>query len=387
MGAQSNKPIYRGQDLKNQDIKNLGSMELNRDAGSAKEAVRKSQADTISAQAAQDIITQLISEASNQKVFSSLTMKALLETKQPNLEIDSSSTAYLELVEGYKIKAKQLLITDVEVNETCTTLQMYLDTYSLDKQEGDVIILTSAADNQERSWIKTGSASQEADGYARLQTDYNVSSIRAMFSAGLYTTYNTASGQFGLDMGTASNKLGAQNLPMASEKFQVLSISNSNQEFVNLALESLIIAVEEGSNQGTSTISLRLNNLSGVTGSTLGSFIEGLFTDNKDIKFVLQESESLHKAAIVDRALIRQQFAAADTTLQSNIDAEKSARETAVSTLQGNIASEANTRSSEDDALSSAISAETSRASAAEHGIKNRLDVVEGDLQYCRIYC
>ena len=379
MGSQSNKPIYRGQDLKNQDIKNLGSMELNRDAASAKEAVRKSQVETISAQAAQDIIIQLLTEATNEKVFSSLTMKALLETKQPNLEIDSSSTAYLELVEGYKIKAKQLLITDVEVNETHTTLASYLAAHSTpDKQEGDVIILSSAANSQEMTWIKTGAASQGVDGYARLQTDYNVSSIRAMFSPGLYTTYNSASGQVGLDMGTASNKLGAQNLPMASEKFQVLSITNNNQEFVNLALEALIIAVEQGANQGTSTISLRLNNLSGVTGSTLGSFVDGLFTENKDIKFIFQESEALHKAAIEDRALIRQQFASADASLQGNIEAEESAREAAFNTLQSNINTEANTRASEDTALSNAISAETSRASTAEQGLASRLDIVEG---------
>ena len=46
-----------------------------------------------------------------------------------------------------------------------------------------LVILTAASDNQERSWIKTGSASQGVAGYTRLQTDYNVVSIRAMFSA------------------------------------------------------------------------------------------------------------------------------------------------------------------------------------------------------------
>ena len=55
-------------------------------------------------------------------------MVGFLGNKQDNMEIDSSSTAYLQIVDGYKIKATQLLITDVEVNDTTySSLQAFVD--------------------------------------------------------------------------------------------------------------------------------------------------------------------------------------------------------------------------------------------------------------------
>ena len=303
-------------------------------------------------------------------------MVGFLGNKQDNMEIDSSSTAYLQIVDGYKIKATQLLITDVEVSETHSTLASYLAAHSTpDKQQGDVIILTAASDNQERSWIKTGNASQGVEGYTRLQTDYNVVSIRAMFSASTYLSYDAASGEFGLVLGNAVGQLGAHTLPIDGNLFT--SISGSSIGEIAKKLEDLILQIESSGNDGTALVSTRLSTLSGVTSNSMELFTS-LFSNNSTIKGLFIESEALHSAAITDRALIRNQFADADTGLQQNLDAETAAR-------IGAVAQEASTRQAQDNTINARIDAtnlglanEEGRALLAEAGLDARLDIVEG---------
>ena len=91
--------------------------------------------------------------------------------------------------------------------------------------------------------------------------------------------------------------------------------------------------VDTNATGGTNTLSLRLDNLSGVSGSNLGSFA-GLFSNSTSIKVVLNESEAAHVAATSDRALIRTQFAAADSSLDSKINTEIAARIAAVTAEQ-----------------------------------------------------
>ena len=154
------KQNYRGGNYNGKELKELGSVQILSDAVNSDEAVRKSQSESIADAAAQDILVSLSGSASNQSAFTSSSMVGFLGNKQDNMEIDASSAAYLQIVDGYKIKATQLLITDVEVDEVYSSLQSFLDGTSPTKQQGDVVILTAASDNQERSWIKTGSASQ-----------------------------------------------------------------------------------------------------------------------------------------------------------------------------------------------------------------------------------
>ncbi len=366
---------FRSGDYSNKEILDVKKLELNQDAVSANDAVRKSQVESISDQAAQDIIVSLLNEATTNSAFSSLAVKSFLEGKQDNLEIDASSTAYLQIVDGNKIKATNLLVTDVEVNETHGTLADYISNESPTKQEGDVIILTSAADNQERSWIKTSSASQGVDGYTRLQTDYNVSTIRTMFSAGNYLSYDSASGQFALVIGNSVGELGAHSLPVDGTQFT--SIVGSNILDVAKNLEALILSVESTGNNGTAVVNTRITNLVGVSESNLGDF-NGLFTNDSNVKAVLIEAESAHQSATADRASIRTEFATADSALQSSINSEASSRATADTVLQANINSEAAVRSSADTTLQANINSEAATRLSADNDLDARLDVVEG---------
>ena len=119
--------------------------------------------------------------------------------------------------------------------------------------------------------------------------------------------------------------------------------------------------------------------MSGVVGSNFGTFNGSIFSENKNIKQILQESETKHEAADSDRAAVRGEFATGDATLDNKIDAE------ALRALSAE-ASEASARQSADNALQtqvtqngSAITSEASRASTAESALDTRLDVVEGD--------
>ena len=369
------KPHFRGNDYNNQELKDAKSLQLNEDATNADEAVRKSQSESIADQAAQDILVSLTENATNDSAFTSLSVKGFLEGKQDNLEIDASSASYLQIVDGYKIKATQLLITSVEVDEVFPSLASYIAGITPTHQEGDVVILAAATDNQERSWIKTESASQGVDGYTRLQTDYNVTSIRAMFSAAQYLTYSSASGQVGVDLGNGVGKLGAHTLPIDSNEFT--SVNGDNVLAISKALESLILNGQSQATQSTTTVDTRISSCTGVTGSDLGSF-GGRFTDNSTIKNILSETEQDLTSSESDRAAIRSEFAAANAGLQSSIGTEGYLRQQADAT-------EAILRSGADNSLGiriddaeTSISNEQARATGAENSLDARLDIIEG---------
>ena len=373
--AINKKPHFRGNDYNNQELKDAKSLQLNEDATNADEAVRKSQSESIADQAAQDILVSLTENATNDSAFTSLSVKGFLQGKQDNLEIDASSSAYLQIVDGYKIKATQLLITSVEVDEVFPSLASYISGVSPTNQEGDVIILAAATDNQERSWIKTQSASQGVDGYVRLQTDYNVTSIRAMFSAGQFLTYSSASGQVGVDLGNGVGKLGSHTLPIDSDEFT--QVSGDNVLAIAKALESLILNGQTASTQATATVDTRISSCTGVTGSNLGSF-SGRFTNDSTIKSVLVETEQDLTDSQSDRQAIRSEFATADASLQSSINTEAYLRQQGDST-------EAYIRASADSALGvriddteTSIASEQARATSVENSLDSRLDVVEG---------
>ena len=374
--AITKKNHYRGNDFNNQELKDAKSLQLNQDASSSDEAVRKSQAESISAQAAQDILVEASENASSSTAFTSQSLVGFLAAKQDNMSIESGSTGYLEIVNGTEIKVKQLLVSSVEVNTTCSTLQMYLDTYpSNGLEEGDVLILTLATDNQQRSWIHNGASTNTAADFTRLQTDYNEATIRAMFSAGEYLNYDVNSGLISIDRGNNAGQLGAHTLDVDTNEFTTI---NGNTTLAILkALEAFIIQVDASATGGQTTIDTRLTTLSGVSGNSLESFNGSTFSDNKNIKQILQESENKHEAADADRAAVRGEFAAGDTALQGALDAETlralsaeaseaSARQSADNTLQSNI-----------NTTNSNLTAEETRATNAENALDARLDVIE----------
>ncbi len=388
--AITRKQHYRGSDFNNKDLKDAKSLQLNQDAANADEAVRLSQSESIADQAAQDILVENGFSASNTTAFTSASLVSFLAAKQDNLSIHSSSTAFAEFVNGTELKIKRLVTNEVAIDSTSTTLASCLGVgcifgggvwavNGVPLQVGDVLILENATSAQERSWILNGNTNGDAGDFTRLQTDYDESVIKAMFSGSTFLDYDANAGVYTLRLGIGATQVGAQTLPMDSTKFSVLSVAQDNQEKVNLALESLIVSVDNSASSGSATLGLRLDNLSGVTGSNLGSFNGSTFSDNQSIKQVLQESETKHETADADRAAVRSEFASADTALDAKIDAET------VRALSAE-ASESSARQSSDNALqnqinglSSSLASEAATRLSADNGLDARLDVVEGD--------
>ena len=75
-----------------------------------------------------------------------------------------------------------------------------------------------------------------------------------------------------------------------------------------------------------------------------------------------------------EEAAIRGEFAAADTTLQNNINAEATARQAADTTLQANIDAEASTRAAADTTLQNNIDAEALARANADTALQNNID-------------
>ena len=95
--AITRKQHYRGSEFNDKDLKDAKSLQLNQDAVSSDEAVRKSQAESISADAVQSKLVSDSGSATTDTAFTSQSLVSFLAAKQDNLSIDAGSTAYLEL--------------------------------------------------------------------------------------------------------------------------------------------------------------------------------------------------------------------------------------------------------------------------------------------------
>ena len=376
--AITRKQHYRGSEFNDKDLKDAKSLQLNQDAVSSDEAVRKSQAESIAADEVQSKLVSDSGSATTDTAFTSQSLVSFLAAKQDNLSIDAGSTAYLELSDN-KISVKQLLISDTNVDTTSTTLAEWLIANpSNTLEEGDILILTQAVTNQERSWIHNGGVASDSTDYTKLVTDYNEASIRAMLSSGdTYISYDAGSGQYSLNRGIGAGQLGAQTLPADATQFSV--VTGATVEALLMALEVLIVQVDTSANNGSATTNTRLDNLSGVSGNTLETFNGSTFSSSQNVKQILQQSETKHESADSDRSAIRGEVATTEAALASSILTEKnralgaeaseaSARQFADNVLQANI-----------NSAVSAISSEASTRHSADVAMSARLDVVEND--------
>jgi hypothetical protein len=373
----SNKQVFQSLDLNGQHIAEVENLELLADASAPKQAVRLSQAEQIADDAVQAKLVSSPSSASADTAFTSSTMTSFLAGKQDNMEVDPSSSAYIAIEDGYKIRVKQLLITDVKVDTTHGTLNEYLTAYSGEtKQEGDVIILNAAVDNQERSWIKTGSASQDASGYTRLQTDYNVSSIRAMFSAGAFLSYSPATGVFEINIGTSSIQLGGQTLPHGATFTTISPASDTADALVKL--EALINDVDSTGADGTATVHQRLNVLAGIPAlsNTLGTFA-GTLPNDSSIKTVLLSVESALVQGGANLNTEANTRSDADIAINLRIDNEVSDRQSADTVVTLSSINRDTTLQNNIDSANLALAQETSTRVSEDIAIVSRLNVVE----------
>ena len=138
-------------------------------------------------------------------------------------------------------------------------------------------------------------------------------------------------------LGNGANDLGAHSLPVDGTLFNV--VNGATVLALLQSLEAYIQSVDSAATGGQATLDTRLTSLAGVSGNNLGIFIDGYFSSNSTIKAVLQESESAHKSAGNDRAVIRSQFADADAILQNNINLLGASMDFADAALQTNIKS------------------------------------------------
>lgn len=249
------KKFRRGSDFNNLDITNVKSVQVNQDASAPGELVRKSQAESIAQEKAEGNLIDVTSNASTTTAFTSQSMVDILATKQDNMSIHSSSTAFLSIENGAEIKVKQLLSQNVVVDTVQPSLAAWLSNipgHTL--EEGDMLILQGALVNQERSWIHNGGSTGTASDFTTLVTDYNESVIRGMISSGdSFLNYDVGTGKFSLVFGTVAGTLGAQTLPVSNSEFQTITAGSVLEALKSL--ENYIGTVDSNATGGAATIS------------------------------------------------------------------------------------------------------------------------------------
>jgi hypothetical protein len=383
------KKFYESIDLKGNDVDDVQSLQLVQDATADDHAVRKLQSETIAALAVQAKIVSTAAQSSGDTSFSSDYVKTALATKQPNLEIDSSSTAYLEIVDGYKVKLKDLGILSTHKKPGVTSLAAFISgvTFNNDgtiTSGSDVldamtfIFMEDAVLPQERSFIYLGTNNGTADDFVSFSVDYNSQEIRSFFSStGTGLVYDAGTGQYSLDFGNGLSALGAHTMPIDQAEFT--TVTGSTVLAILKALEAYTAQVDADAGSGEANLSSRIDNLSGVTGSSMGTFTGNVLSDNLDIKELIQELEDALAASTLDRAAIRSEVVGTNATLQGNIDAEALLRTSGDVTISTNLSSETSSRIAADSALTLGLSSEASSRVSGDDALDLRLDTVEGD--------
>ena len=383
--------FYQNLELADNSVQNVNGVQLTRDAIQNDEAVRKLQAETIADVAVQAKIISNLAGVAGDTFFSSQYTSTALDTKQPTMEIDPSSSAYLEIVDGYKIKLKDLGIITNYVDEVSTSLADFIAncTYNGDGTIGcpgtgtvidanTLIFLKNATNPAEKSFVYLGTNNGDETDFVAFSVDYNQSTIRTFFSAsGIGIQYDASTGIYSLVLGNGVNDLGAHTVPVDSTEFS--TVTGNTVLAILKALESYIASVDTNATGGVSTVETRLTSLAGVSGNNLTTFTQNLFSDNQSIKYVLQESEVLHKAHQTDRTAIRNEMSIDKAALEAAILAETTARTNADTLLQSNIDNEAASRAVADANLQAQLTNLAIVSSAGDESLSSRLDIVEGD--------
>lgn len=115
------------------------------------------------------------------------------------LTVAADSTAFVSITDN-ELHFSNLAITEVHVDTTQTSIANFIAAnYAVGNefQEGDMIILTAATDQSQRSWIHNGGTAGNANDFTRLQTDLNATEVKALFSAGSGLDY--ADGAFSVE--------------------------------------------------------------------------------------------------------------------------------------------------------------------------------------------
>ena len=382
------KKFYESLDLKANSLLDVLNVQLAADASADDHAVRKLQAETIAALAVQAKIVSTSAEAAGDNAYSADFAKAQLATKQPNMEIDGSSTSFLEIVDGYKIKLKDLGITSTH-KATEDSLANFIANSTFNgngtlDHAGETldgmtfIFMESATLPAERSVIYLGTNNGNADDFVAFGVDYNSQEIRTFFSGtGTGLNYDVGTGQYSLVYGNGAGSIGAHSVPVDSNEFSV--VSGSTVLAVLKSLETLIAGQSSSQSSATETVDNRCSSLLGTSSSSdMGSFDGGTLDAGKNLKELMQQVENLIEQATADRAAVAAAAASATGVVQGDLTAESNARVAADANLANDINAEAFARAAADNVNSVSISNEATRAVAAENALDARLDVIEG---------
>lgn len=114
-----------------------------------------------------------------------------------DMTIAPGSADYLDIT-NHQLSIKQLAIGKVIVDETSTSLSEWITSSSYDgsqMQEGDILVLTSAAAGDKSYIHKAGSAGDATD-FVKMFDEVTAAEVRGYFTDGEATTYNSADGSF-----------------------------------------------------------------------------------------------------------------------------------------------------------------------------------------------
>lgn len=125
------------------------------------------------------------------------------------LTVAADSQAFVTITDN-ELHFKNLAITGVTVDTTYTSIAAFIAaeyTVGNEFQEGDMIVLTNATDQTQRSWIHNGGTAVDANDFTRLQTDLDMAAVRAEFVGGDGLTYTEATGTFDVNVDGQSIKI------------------------------------------------------------------------------------------------------------------------------------------------------------------------------------
>ena len=377
---------YQSKDFKGNDLLNVGKVTLESDASGANEAVRKSQAEAIANTTTQGAIVNSLASPSPSTTLDTVQLQAQLNTKENNLSIKPDSTLYLSLVDsvlGFSNLGRGRVLKDT----TSANLNAFLATCTFNGDstitvDGEIydaatqIFLTASTVPTQTVYIYTGGNAGTADDFINDSDKYDASEVRALMSVtGLGINYDANTGVFNLVMGTGATDLGGQTLPHGAS-FTTIAPDSDTADALE-KLEALINSVDQSGADGTSALTTRLNNLSGVVGSDMGVFTGALYAPNQSLKQLLQATETKFASDEQDRAAIRSEAASRTVTVNNALSAESSARIIADSGIQSDISAEASLRTSADAVLQSAVNSEAASRSSADTALQSAISAEE----------
>jgi hypothetical protein len=238
--------------------------------------------------------------------------------------IEAGSTSFLTYNSANgEFGATQLLITDVTVDNTETSLANYVtNVYAaaspLPHQEGDVIVLTNVDDGNSpanfitESYIHNGGVAGTAADFTKLSNPADTAAILALFTGGDGIDYNSGTGNIAVDLATNSG------LEFATGQLQINRDTETGATVapVSVTANGVGVAVDNTTiTHTTGTISVGT-----ITSSNVSDFNEAaqdavgtILTDGTTIDFTYTDSPASISAIVNSSATANQVLLSAGT--------------------------------------------------------------------------